>query len=84
MSTTPTLDPWPALAARLGPAALEAMARQGFVSAETRPSGRTTYKLRWRKAAASGSRTSGPTRTTRRPSGPGWPPCQAPRPPPAW
>jgi hypothetical protein len=41
-------DPWAALAARLGPAAVAALARQGFVSAETRTSGATTYKLRWR------------------------------------
>ena len=42
-------DPWPALAARLGPAGLAALSAQGFVSQETRPSGATTYKLRWRE-----------------------------------
>jgi len=42
-------DPWAALAARLGPAAMAALATQGFVSAELRPSGGVTYKLRWRE-----------------------------------
>ena len=42
-------EPWAALAARLGPDALAALALQGFVSAEPRPSGRTSYKLRWRQ-----------------------------------
>ena len=47
--TPPAPDPWAALVARLGPAVLPALARQGFVSAEVRPSGALTYKLRWRE-----------------------------------
>ena len=44
----PAPDLWSALATRLGPDALSALANQGFVSAETRPSGAVTFKLRWR------------------------------------
>ena len=42
-------DPWDALAARLGPAVLAALASQGFVAAETRPGRSPTCKLRWRE-----------------------------------
>jgi hypothetical protein len=49
MGTTATNAP-DDLAGALDPADLGALAAQGFVSAETRPSGAVTYKLRWRRA----------------------------------
>jgi hypothetical protein len=45
---SPMTDAWAAVAGRLGPADHDGLARQGWVSEQVRPSGATTYKLRWR------------------------------------
>ena len=50
MTTATRSDAWIDLCARLGPDAVSALAVQGFVAAELRASGRTTFKLRWRQA----------------------------------
>jgi hypothetical protein len=44
-----TAIPLAGLAARLGPDDLRALAAQGFVSADRRANGKTTFKLRWRR-----------------------------------
>lgn len=45
---TTTANAWAAISRRLSPADHDSLARQGWVSEQIRPSGATTYKLRWR------------------------------------